>query len=207
MTDLDPDKEVALEAADEAKWAVVEFDGVTGRFAAELRPLLVPVVDLRTMPGNPRRGDVDAVVGSYRTFGQRKPVVAQADGTVIDGNHQLLAARQMGWSHLAVVRVDEDEIAAKAYSLAANRTGELGGYDDAELLAMLESVAVDEALLSVTAWSEKDMKRLRGDVIKPDRRPQRDQFMIMINAKNEEEQLALIERFTAEGLDVRAVLS
>ena len=97
---------------------------------------------------------------SYETFGQRKPVVASRDGVVIAGNHQLQAAEQLGWDSLAVVYVDDDEIKAKAFALADNRTADLGNYDEAALAGMLADVAVDADLLAATSFTEGDLAAL-----------------------------------------------
>jgi ParB-like chromosome segregation protein Spo0J len=130
----------------------------------ELSPLLFPVADLHELPGNPRRGDVEAVRRSYEAFGQRKPIVARKDVdgrcVVVAGNHQLKAARELGWDQIAVVWADDltdDE--AKAFALADNRVADLGGYDDADLLAMLESVP-DSDLLIATGYTDADLERL-----------------------------------------------
>lgn len=125
-----------------------------------LAGLATPLDALRTLPGNPRRGDVEAVMRSYRRFGQRKPIVATRDGTVIAGNHQLEAARRLGWDDIAVVYTDDDELTAKAFALADNRTAEKGYYDEADLLALMESVSVDPELLVDTAWTEDDLAEL-----------------------------------------------
>lgn len=102
----------------------------------DLATLAVPVVDLQLLPGNPRRGNVDAVAKSLERFGQRKPIVARrSDHVVIAGNHTLQAARQLGWQQLAVVWVDDDDLTSKAFALADNRTGDLGDYDNDELIA------------------------------------------------------------------------
>jgi hypothetical protein len=112
----------------------------------DLVRLAQPVAELKLLPGNPRRGNIDAVAKSLERFGQRKPVTVTADGTVTAGNHTLQAARQLGWTHIAVVTEDDDDRTAKAWALADNRIGDLGEYDDADLLAMIESVG-DEDLL------------------------------------------------------------
>src|SRR5262245_36114690 len=98
-----------------------------------LRALSTPVADLHLLPRNPRRGDVAAVARSLDLFGQRKPIVAKRDGTVIAGNHTLQAAITLGWSEVAVVFTDDDDATAKAFALADNRTAELGTYDEEEL--------------------------------------------------------------------------
>ena len=73
--------------------------------APKLSHLAVDITTLYELPGNPRRGDIDAVARSYATFGQQKPIVVQRRGrrtVVVDGNHQLKAARQLGWDKIAV---------------------------------------------------------------------------------------------------------
>lgn len=136
--------------------------------AEPLRDLAVPLDQLRTLEGNPRRGDVRAVARSLERFGQRKPVVARADGTVIAGNHLLAAARELGWSELAVTRVDDDDATAKAFALADNRTAELGAFDLGDLAAMAADVyAVDPALLEAASYTEADLNALLAGVEVP----------------------------------------
>ena len=123
--------------------------------ADDLRSLAFPVANLKLLPGNPRRGDVDAVARSYERFGQRKPIVARrSDMTVIAGNHQLQAAQRLGWTHVAVVWTDDDDLTAKAFALADNRTGDLGGYDDADLIHLLQEVATDGDLILATGYDD-----------------------------------------------------
>lgn len=154
---------------------------MTAAIARDLEPLAVPLDGLGLLPGNPRVGDVDAIAASLRAFSQRKPIVAKRDGTVIAGNHTLLAAQQLGWDRIAVVWVDDDEATAGAYALADNRTAELGGYDDAALVALIADVrGADAELLAATGWSEADYQDLRGRVAdaayEPSGVPLADQF-------------------------------
>lgn len=129
--------------------------------AEPLRNLAVPLDELKPLEGNPRRGDVAAVARSLKRFGQRKPIVARADGTVVAGNHTLAAARELGWAELAVVRVDDDEATAKAYALADNRTSALGSFDEADLAAMVGEVfAADPELLAAASFDEADLNEL-----------------------------------------------
>lgn len=131
----------------------------------DLKPLLVSISTLKELPGNPRKGDVDAVARSYETFGQRKPIVAKRDGTVIAGNHQFKAAQKLGWDEIAVVWVDDDDQTALAFALADNRVGDLGTYDDALLIEMIEQVQ-DEALRLSAGWGEQDLEFIKGaDVV------------------------------------------
>lgn len=129
----------------------------------DLDTLKTPLDELKHLEGNPRVGDVDAVARSYDEFGQRKPIVATTDGTVIGGNHQLAAARKLGWTHIAVIVTDDDELTAKAFALADNRTADLGSYDNDLLSEMLSSVASDPTLLAATSFKEEDLLNLSFD--------------------------------------------
>lgn len=127
----------------------------------DLAALAAPINKLNLLPGNPRRGDVDAVAKSLAAFGQRKPIVARRDGTVIAGNHTLQAARQLGWPEIAVVWVDDDDTTAKAFALADNRTAELGTYDDQLLADLISEVRdADPDLLAASGWSDEATKEL-----------------------------------------------
>ena len=115
---------------------------------------------------------MDAVARSYDRFGQRKPIVARRrDGIceVVAGNHQLLAARKLGWEKIAVSWADDlsdDEV--RGLALADNRTADLGTYDDGALVEMLSYVADDEALLAATGYTQKDIDALVGVPATPD---------------------------------------
>lgn len=134
--------------------------------APDLLTLAQPIDSLELLDGNPRIGDVDAVAASLRRFGQRKPIVARrSDRQIIAGNHTYKAACQLGWAEIAVVLVDDDDATAKAFALADNRTAELGGYDDANLAAMIAEVGeFDAALLADTGWSCEAVDKLLEEI-------------------------------------------
>lgn len=128
----------------------------------DLKTLATDIGRLSNLPDNPRKGNVDAVANSLATFGQRKPIIARRkDGVVIAGNHTLQAARQLGWTEIAVVWVDDDEITAKAFALADNRTAELGTYDDELLADMILAVQkADAELLAMSGWDNQAVQDL-----------------------------------------------
>jgi hypothetical protein len=132
--------------------------------ADDLLPLARPIDSLKPLEGNPRKGDVQAVMRSYDRFGQRKPIVALKDGTVIAGNHQLKAARELGWTEIAVVFVEDDEQTAQAFALADNRTADLGTYDNEALADMLKAVSIDPELLSATGYDADDLAELLDSI-------------------------------------------
>jgi hypothetical protein len=127
-----------------------------------LRPLAVKIDSVKPLPGNPRRGDVEATARSLQRFRQRKPIVVHRDtGEVEAGNHTLEAAISLGWEYIAVLYVEESPEEAKAFSLADNRTGDLGGYDDDALAKMIQEVFDHDAeLLAAASYGAEDIEAL-----------------------------------------------
>ena len=117
----------------------------------------VPVGDLTTYPGNPRKGNVQAIAESLRVNRQYAPVIAQKSTRhVLAGNHTLLAARQIGWPTIDVVFVDVDDVEARRIVLSSNRTADLGVYDDELLAELLSSIEQ----LDGTGYVDADIDRL-----------------------------------------------
>jgi ParB-like nuclease domain len=129
----------------------------------------VGLEQLRPYPGNPRRGNVEAIAKSLERFGQRKPIVALPDGTILAGNHLWEAARRLGWASLQVNYWTGTEEEAKAFLLADNRTSELGTVDEADLLALLQEVqALGGDLLDAISYDPDDLADLVHALAPPD---------------------------------------
>lgn len=139
-----------------------------------LKDLVVDIDSLVPLEGNPRVGNVDAIMTSYREFGQVKPIVVRPndDGssTVIAGNHQLEAARRLGWQKIAVVQMEADDKRALAFAMADNRTVELG-YTEPELLNdILVQISDDySGLLDSLGWDDFELASLNETTVKHDR--------------------------------------
>lgn len=106
-----------------------------------------------------------AISRSLTEFGQRRPVVIRADGTILAGNGLATAARELGWTEVAVTVVPDDwtEERARAYAIADNRTGDLAEWDEKMLLETLEMLDGD-ALLEASGFSIEDLDDLRLNV-------------------------------------------
>lgn len=135
--------------------------------------LAVPIATLVHLENNPRKGDIGAIVASYREFGQVKPIVVKTNGdgtsTVIAGNHQLRAARQLGWTEIAVVEFDGDDEKAIAYALTDNRTNELGSVDSTLLYELLGEVGDQYTqLIDSLGWDEFEIASMEGDYFADD---------------------------------------
>jgi hypothetical protein len=54
----------------------------------------------------PSEARQDQMVGAIREFGFRIPIVAESDGSVVDGHLRLKAARKLGLTEVPVTRAD-----------------------------------------------------------------------------------------------------
>jgi hypothetical protein len=183
--------------------------------------LATPITNLTELPGNPRRGDIDAIARSLRVFGQRKPVTARVTGKdeqgnpvgyVTAGNHTLQAARdKLEWSHVAVVWIDEDETTANAWALADNRLSEIGSNDADELAEMLARIASEDPMLfEATAYSDEDLAALLDANLPPpgdaDVTLIPQQWGVIVDCTDEAMQVELLGRLVGEGFTVRALM-
>lgn len=137
-----------------------------------IRHLATPIDKLVPLPGNPRKGAVEAIMASYREFGQVKPVVVKAndDGTstVIAGNHQVEACRRLGWTEVAVVQFAGSDVDAIAFALADNRTTELGTTDNTLLFEMIDMAEEHMELFESLGWDDFEFASMEDNYTSTD---------------------------------------
>lgn len=130
-----------------------------------LQGLLVDIETLVPLENNPRHGSVNAIASSYESFGQLKPIVVRPndDGTstVLAGNHQVQAAKKLGWTHIAAVPFQANDSESIAFALADNRTNELGYTDPASLHSLIEDISYEYGeLMEDLGWDVFEMAAL-----------------------------------------------
>jgi DNA modification methylase len=145
-----------------------------------MRLELVPLDQLATWPGNPKAHDLDGLGESFDRFGFVEPVVFDEGTQRLVAGHgrreRLMAMKSQGlpppgrvelagngdWLVPVLRGVSfADAREAEAYLLASNRLVEAGGWDSAELIAMLASHTED---LSGIGWSADEVAKLVADV-------------------------------------------
>lgn len=109
--------------------------------AKDLWPLCIRTRRLKPDPINSRGHSPEqraVIKASLLEFGQRLPVVVRKDNLQIEGgNERLDIFRELGWTWIAAVRCDDDEIKAMRYALVENRSAEMGEWKDEQLAASL----------------------------------------------------------------------
>lgn len=125
-------------------------------------PAQISLDEVSTYPGNPRRGDIDAIAASLTALGQYRPIVVNR-GTItgrpneiLAGNHTAMAARQLGWSRILCHFVDVDDHDAARIVATDNRLGDLATYDEQLLVDLLSSIPT----LDGTGYSLEDLDTL-----------------------------------------------
>jgi hypothetical protein len=105
-------------------------------------------VDERTQRLVAGHGRFGALV-EMKTHGDSPP-----DGLLVDDDGEWLVPVIRGWA-------SRDDASAQAYLLADNRLTESGGWDDRELVAVLEEIqAADATLFEALTWSTEELDDL-----------------------------------------------
>ena len=119
--------------------------------------LAVPIDSLTPWPRNARRGNVEVVSESLRVNGQYRPIVVRSSTReVLAGNHTLAAAQVLGWTEIAATFVDVDDDQAERIVLVDNRANDIAGYDETELVKILQGLPD----LSGTGYDEAALEEL-----------------------------------------------
>lgn len=135
----------------------------------QLEHLAAEVISLQPDPKNRRLHDdrnVKAVVDSLRDHGQVKPVVVQRrtdaglEMVVRAGNGTLEAAKRLGWTQIAAVVLDCDDLEAVKYALRDNRSAELAEWELAGVGEDLRFLRDEGVMLDEVGWSAYEAEPL-----------------------------------------------
>lgn len=194
--------------------------------AQSLKMVSVPLSQLKEDAKNVNSHDeasIEACRRSLEEFGQVEPLVVWK-GIVKGGNGRLAAMKLLGWKKCQIVRVDHlSEAKANALAIALNRTAELSAFDDAKLSAMVADLSKSADVdLSSIGFSQDELDELiagaldveseedetgfgvGGGESEPEGNPL---FQVIIECRDEQHQVELLERFEAEQLECRALVS
>lgn len=139
---------------------------------ADLESLRTPIDRVSIDPANPNQHpqrQIDQLAASFLEFGQDQPIVADMDGVIAKGAGRYLAARQLGWTDVAVVFVDDDTVKRIRRNIADNQTAKLAEMDTQALLLLVQ--AQDEP---VPGFDEEALKELLAEAAKGQPIPDHD---------------------------------
>ena len=168
----------------------------------------VPPTELRPNPKNWRthpKHQRDALKGLLAEVGIADAVLAYDPGDggglmLIDGH--LRIEELAGMEEVPVLVLDVNEHEADKLLATIDPIGTLAGQDDEKLIELLQGVNSDSAAV------QKMLADLVGDMAEPDEVPSWDpSYQILIECESEAHQAELLERFVAEGLKCKSLIT
>ena len=169
--------------------------------------LSVPLSSVQPDPANVRRHgarNLAAIQASLRRFGQQKPIVVDERGVIRAGNGTYEAARQLGWTHIHIIRTPLTGPDAIAYAIADNRTGDLAQWDEEALNRQI--AALDGDLLSAAGFNQAELAKLmETGRNEPVEKMPPEIYELAVGCANEADQKQLFERLTGEGRTCRVL--
>ena len=137
-----------------------------------LEPLAVPIDSVHPDPRNARAhpdANLEALKTSLEEYGQRKPIVVNADGTIEAGNGLWAAAKDLGWKEIAAVHVDDDAVHATAFGLMDNQSALLAEWDLPILKDLLQELDTgDIDMQDMTGFDAWELERLMTAIAPPE---------------------------------------
>lgn len=179
---------------------------IAGHGEERVDQMLANPLNFRLHPANQQ----EALAGSIDEIGFiRSVTVNKRSGCVVDGHLRVTLAARSGVESLPVEYVDLDEQEEAKALLMLDPISAMAASDKAKLDELLRQVNSDDErvqqMLSDLAEREglispAEQEKTGADVIP-------EQYMILIECETEQTQAELLERFNAEGLKCKALLS
>lgn len=179
---------------------------------ATLCNLAIPIKQIKVDQDNVRKHpeqNLDAIKRSLESFGQQKPIVIDKDHTCLAGNGTLLAARALGWTHLAAVITGLSGTSARAYAIADNRTTDTSTWDDDKLAQQLAALQNDMDFDHLTTgFDDQQIEDAINQAMQIENQTLRDieipdTYQVLVACKNEDQQKEIFEHMQEEGYRCR----
>jgi len=175
----------------------------------------VEVADLIPDARNSRthsEAQIAAIAGSIAEFRWTSPILINGKNKILSGHARVLAARKLGIEKAPCVRLTHlTEAQERAYVIADNRLAEFGSGWDVEIL----KIEVDELKrldfdFKKIGWDEPELEIILNPKDKINSSPEvkiKTQWLIIVECKDESEQIKILEKCLAEGWNCKAMSS
>jgi len=179
---------------------------------SSIRDLAVPISQIHADQNNVRKHpeeNLDAIKRSLESFGQQKPIVIDKNKTCLAGNGTLIAARALGWTHLAAVASNLSGTSARAYAIADNRTTDTSQWDDDKLASQLAVLQNDMDFDHLTTgFNDQQIEDAINKAMQIENVSQPDMDIpdicqVLVACQDEPQQKELFERLEEEGYTCR----
>lgn len=132
------------------------------RWAEGVKPLLVPIDQVRQHPENPNHGDDKNLIESIEVNGFVTAITADAKtGYIIAGNTRYRALKELGSEQIPVLWVDHwDGKDSTRYLIGDNAASRRAVMDESAELELLKSLMETDLRLAGTGIDETDYERM-----------------------------------------------
>lgn len=134
------------------------------KIAKGLMPLMVKITAVKPDPRNARKHNernLETIRHSLEVYGQRKPIIVNERTKLIEaGNGLWLAAKELRWTEIAAIFVDDDDQVARAYSLMDNQSALLSDWDLPTLKDTLEQLDTGAFDMAKTGFTSDEIEEL-----------------------------------------------
>ena len=166
----------------------------------EVRDLIPYINNAKTHPEE----QVIKIAASIKEFGFNAPILVDGDNQIIAGHGRLQAAKKIGLKAVPVVVLDHlSEAQKKAYILADNRLGEVGGTEwDMELVSLeLESLNELDFDIDLTGFSVDALSESSGSNNEIKEEEYNEVFNIIVKCSSEFEQESIYTKLMGDGYE------
>jgi len=175
----------------------------------------VEVADLIPDARNSRthsEAQIAAIAGSIAEFRWTSPILINGKNKILSGHARVLAARKLGIEKAPCVRLTHlTEAQERAYVIADNRLAEFGSGWDVEIL----KIEVDELKrldfdFKKIGWDEPELEIILNPKDKINSSPEvkiKTQWLIIVECKDESEQIKILEKCLAENWNCKVMSS
>lgn len=175
----------------------------------------VPLKKLQPAPWNPRTIRDERFKNLCRSvetdpdFLWRRPVLAQADGTIYAGNMRYRAAEHLGLAAIPAIIEDVPDVLAKERALRDNH--QWGDWQDEQLGEFVFGLRADGADLELLGFTEKELAKLLDEVgvgvgDAEDEFAYHEQFGVTVICKDASEQERVYDELRGQGYECRVVV-
>jgi ParB-like chromosome segregation protein Spo0J len=154
---------------------------------------------------------IKAIKASLVEYGQRRPIVVQEtnDGYIVRaGNGTLMATQALNRKFIAVVKVKENDKRATGFAIADNRSAEKSKWNIENLSNSIRDLIGDKPIIDSIGFDIGAIdKLLQGQQEKKEKRKINYKmiFEVVVSCDSEDEQQAVFEKLTDDGLKCRVL--
>ena len=171
---------------------------------------VVDISEVQPHPQNPNNGDQERLNKSIERHGQFRTTIISADGYHLAGNHTYAGLMEKGVKEIAVIRLPlmHDHPQALEIMLADNHIGRKGRDDKGLLEALLGQIREEQGEVIGAGFTDQEFDRLLQDNSESaDPGVMTMEYKVVVDCRDEEHQVELLEQFEQMGLQCKALIA